>query len=359
MRLLKVHVLYECGGDGRPHGCGEIRLIRPLSYPSIKDEIQLTYGTDVPQSNVDIVVVERLWDNHRRNPALLMSELCALKKKGVKIIYEIDDDLLSVNSDIGVRLFPSTTQRMWIREVARLADGIIVSTPNLASRFKSLNKNIVIVQNALDDTLFNDAVRLNMIASSKKPIVFGYMGTPTHFEDLLLILQPLRSILFEFRESVQLEIVGVGDSSMLKSLFPNLPVTLRQVPTSAVSYVKFVNWMQSNLRWDFGIAPLVNSTFTSSKSDIKYLDYGVQGIPSIFSNVPAYNNTIKHGVNGLLADNSVESWVQCLRMMINDKTLRSNLAAEAHSHILDSRLLKTQSNNWVDALRRLIAHPLV
>lgn len=351
-KLHHVHVLYESSAGGLPHGCSVIRLLRPLSHPSIQADLSLTQGLNLPDQLVDVLIIERLWD-HTCDWQRHLAMLQIIRAQGTKIIYEIDDDLLSANSEVGDRYWPTTSQKMWLRQMIRFADGVIVSTSKLADRLAALNSHIEIVENALDEQLFEKSREINL-KESGGVIVFGYMGTLTHLDDLMSIIQPLRTVLARYRDRVRFEIVGVGDNAVLKAAFAGLPVTFLSVPPQAVLYEEFTAWMQENVRWDFGIAPLIDTPFTRSKSDIKFLDYGVQGIPGIFSDVPAYNTTVRHLINGILA-NDIHSWEMWLEKLILDDQLRAGLAKQAHCDVWEERMLKTSATNWLDALNRLLS----
>jgi len=351
---FRIHVLYESSAGGLPHGCSVIRLLRPLSHPSIQVDLSLTQGVTLPDQPVDVLIIERLWD-HSCNWQNHLAKLRIIREQGTRIIYEIDDDLLSINSEVGASNWPTETQKMWLRQMIRFADGVIVSTPELADRLAGLNPHIEIVENALDERLFEQTREIKL-KEADGVLVFGYMGTFSHLDDLMSIIQPLRTVLARYRDRVRFEIVGIGDSTILKAAFTGLPVSFLQVPTQSVLYENFTAWMQENIRWDFGIAPLIDSIFTRSKSDIKFLDYGVQGIPGIFSDLPAYNKTVKHSVNGILA-NDINSWEIWLEKLILDDPLRTRLAKQAHDDTWRERMLKTSATKWLRALNKLTLRP--
>lgn len=351
-KQLRVHVLYESSIAGLPHGCSVIRLLRPLSHPSIQSQLSMTQGMSIPTHPVDVLIIDRMWDqtcDWQRHHVLLQN----VRKQGTKIIFEIDDDLLSLNSQIGDYDRPTTPQKMWLRQMIRFADGVIVSTPELADRFAVLNLHIEIVENALDERLFERSHEIHVKNSDHGVVVFGYMGTFSHLDDLMSIIQPLRTVLARFRDRVRFEIVGIDESEVLKAAFEYLPVSFLSVPPQSVLYENFTAWMQENIRWDFGIAPLIDSIFTRSKSDIKFLDYGAQGIPGIFSDLPAYNTTVKHLVNGILATDTL-SWETWLERLVLDAPFRVELAKQAHADIWEKRMLKSSAANWLKALNKLI-----
>jgi glycosyltransferase involved in cell wall biosynthesis len=349
---LRVHVLYESSTGNLPHGCSEIRLLRPLSHPAIAGDVDLSYGLKLPEHPIDALIVERLWD-HSCDWHGQREQFARLRAQGIPILYEIDDDLLTVNSEPGARDWPTEAQRMWLRQIMRFSDGIIVSTPNLAARLRELNPVVEVVPNALDDRLFG-ATREFPAPAPRDELVFGYMGTFTHVDDLISIAQPLRHALARHRGRVRFEIVGVGDTSLLSSLLGEHPVRFLHVPTESVQYEKFAGWMQANLRWDFGIAPLVDSPFSRSKSDIKFLDYAAQGIPGIFSDVPAYRSTVRHMENGLLATD-MASWSAALETLIADATARGRMARHAHQEVWRNRMLAQRAHDWLAAIRKIVA----
>jgi GT2 family glycosyltransferase len=349
-RPLRVHVLYESSHFGSPHGCSVIRLLRPLSHPSIQAQLTVTQGLAPPAHHVDVLIIDRLWDQiceWQRHHAMLQS----VRKQGTKVIFQIDDDLLSVNSGIGGYDWPTTSQKMWLRQMVRFADGVMVTTAELANRLAVLNPHIEIVENALDERLFERS-REFALKEPDDVIVFGYMGTFSHLDDLMSIIKPMRSVLARYSDRVCFEIVGVGDNAVINEAFAGLPVRFLSVPPRAVLYENFAAWMQDNIRWDFGIAPLIDSIFTRSKSDIKFLDYGVQGIPGIFSDMPAYNSTVKHLVNGILATDA-HSWEAWLEKLILDAPLRAELAKQAHADTWKKRMLKSSAANWLKAINKL------
>jgi hypothetical protein len=348
---LRVHVLYESSSGEVPHGCSEIRLLRPLAHPALEHDVSLTFGLALPREPVDVLIVERLWDHscdwdlHRR---LLMAQ----RRQGATLIFEIDDDLLSLNTEAGVREWPEAEQRMWLRQITRFADGVIVTTANLAHRLEALARCVEVVPNALDEKLFGPSRSLPASGAEGSPVVCGYMGTLTHLEDLLSVIHPLRRTLAQQRGRLRFEMVGIGETALLQDLFDRLPATVRLVPIESVPYARFAAWMQTNLRWDFAIAPLIDTRFSRSKSDIKFLDYGVQGMPGIFANVPAYAGTVVHEGNGLLAGDP-STWETCLLRLATDGGLRSRLRERAHGEIWRQRMLATQAPQWLAAIRRI------
>ncbi len=306
---------------------------------------------------VDLVIVERNWISRLGYPGL-RELFCTLTGRNIPFLYATDDDLLrkpvdffDVDGSLAMHAKPL------IRWLAREAVGILVSTNPLANALAGLNRNIAVVPNALDERLFAARRSRPTALPTGQPLVFGYMGTFTHLDDLLPVAQAIRRILHTANGKLVFEIVGVGDQQLLKRMFHELPVVFRIVPKEAVPYEAFVDWMQTNLHWDFAIAPLVDTRFNRSKSDIKYLDYAALGIPGLFSAVTPYEATVRHRDNGLLVGNSAHEWESALRTMTNDAPLRERIAGIAHDEVWSQRMLEQRATDWLLAIRMLLSAP--
>jgi len=345
MPRLKIRILFEHSADLIPHGSAYIREILPLTHPANAGEFIVNLGTDYGPA--DVVIVQRMW-----KPGFCLDLVEQLvdraRKDGACLIYSIDDNLLDL-PDIPIEALRA------IRYLCRESDGILVSTHFLKERLQYINTNICVIPNALDERLFtNDGGNISQRTTVGERKVFGYMGTYTHDADLMMVLQPLRSVMRIFSGSVEFQLVGgLADSAFLKSL-EGFTVRVLRVPVEEVEYPRFVSWMKSNLGWHFGIAPLEDTYFNRSKSDIKYLDYSALGIPGIYSAVPAYQATIQHMDTGYLVDNTPTAWAEALERMLGEDDLRERLASQAQEHVFSTRTLEHCGRAWNDAIRSIV-----
>lgn len=345
--MLRVHILYEHGGDLRPHGCSYIRLILPLSHPGNSGTIKVSWGADYEPA--DVIIIERLWKPvSDRSPEGLVARVRA---DGCCLIYAMDDNLLDVTTERLGHRSVTYDELMTIRYLMRESDGVIVSTPSLKERLAGLSSNIHVVPNALDERLFNQ--RPEVVSVEKpRPTTIGYMGTFTHDADLMMILAPLRRFLRRNAANVEFQLIGGCRESAFVDSLKDLPLRLLD-PQGNVEYPKFARWMTSNVRWDFSIAPLEESIFTHCKSDIKFLDYSALGIPGIYSNVPAYKNTVRHLETGYLVESDAASWETALERLLSDVALRDNLARNAEQYVTTTRMLKQNFEIWRDAITEI------
>lgn len=341
MGVISVHVLFEHGADHKPFGVAYIRDILPLSYPTNSQIFKVTSGTTYQQA--DVIIIERMW-----KPGATLSQVQELvdqvrSDRGC-LVYSIDDNLLDLDH-IPVEA------RMAARFLCREAHGVLVSTNFLRSRLNHLNPKIYVLPNALDERLFEVHGRRAAIHSTDpEHKTIGYMGTFTHDADLMMVFQALRRILRKYQNNLQFHIVGgVSDPSIYK-MFKELPIKLLRVPVKDVSYPNFIKWMANNTCWDLGIAPLENTFFNRSKSDIKFLDYSAFGIPGIYSHVPSYEKSVQHLKTGYLAWNTPADWSEGFELLLSNDQLRLELAKSAQDYVFSKRTLKQCAVNWRDAI---------
>ena len=352
MAKRRVHVLHGYYGAEIPYSCTFIRLLCPLSHPALEEKIDLTHGTAEEIPDCDLLVVERhtLWPYESQLDGFTRV-LASCRRRGVPVIYELDDNLLDLRRDEPWEKYPGDSLRSVVAFLARQADGMIVSSPALAERVARLRGNVVVVPNALDERLFGFAP--DPPAPDAAAVTIGYMGTLTHEADIRMVLAPLRALLVRHAGRVRLEIVGGAEGERIASLFGGLPYRTRE-PGLEDPYPKFVAWMRAHLRWDVAIAPLEDDAFTRGKSDLKYLDYAALGIPGVFSDVGPYRGSVRHRETGLLAKNEPKAWADALEEIVSDGVLRARLAEAAKAEVHGSRMLRTNATKWSDAIETIV-----
>ena len=121
MTRPRVHVIYEHGGDLRPFGSAQIRLLRPLSHPTLRDHFEVTFSWTYRGEPADVVIVDRLW---RPDVSLAAAHQLVqdVHQAGARFIYAVDDDFLSLPATAVPGYFNAAKRNvadLWLRE----ADG--------------------------------------------------------------------------------------------------------------------------------------------------------------------------------------------------------------------------------------------
>jgi glycosyltransferase involved in cell wall biosynthesis len=344
-----VRVLFQHGPLGEPHSSSSIRLLQPFRQPAFRAVYDVSFGATLGSARPDIVIVERLVSQDmtiQRLEALLAE----IRQTSARLIYTLDDNLVDAWPTHRWVSSGEAEAQLMVRHLIRSADGVVVSTDALARRLTRFDTPIRVVRNAVDTSMLAVVAAEPPATAADRPRrVIGYMGTRTHDDDLMMIRQALRSVLARHSQSWEVRVVGALGDARLMAAFARLPARLGG-PAVKLTYPSFMAWAAEHMRWDIGIAPLVDNALTRCKSDMKYLDYGALGIPGIYSQVPPYA-TVRHRETGWLTPNTTEGWIEALEALIGDADLRSSLARNAHADVCASRSMGVCACEWIAALR--------
>lgn len=353
MKRYRVHVLYEHGEDLRPFGSAQIRLLRPLTHPNLADEVDVTSGLTYDDQEVEAVVLDRFW---RPDVTLQLVEdvLQRVHRAGGRLIYALDDDLLSLTA--GQQSWFSDRHRQVARFLLAQADGVLVTTPALADRLASFNRRIEVVPNALDERLLAGGSPSSLDTPfGRRRITIGYMGTQSHDDDLMMILPALRRAAGNHLNELEFQIVGVAERAETLKAMAGLPVRVIRPRWEEVEYPLFLLWFTGRLSWDIALAPLRDTPLNRCKSDIKFLDYCAIRAAGIYSKGPAYESSVQHLETGWLAENDVDAWSEALEQLISDGALRLQLARNASAYLHSARTLACTGSRWLEAVSNFLA----
>lgn len=345
----RVLLLYEYSVVGLAHSSAQIRLLRPLSYPTPQDRFEIVPAPIYTGQPAEIVIVDRTW-RPEINTDMADALIEQIHASGAKLLHQIDDDLLTLPLS---RSF-TAAQRDAVAHFVRGADALLVSTPVLAERMAAFNRRIYTVPNALDERLFVPRMGRAPSVWGNRPVVIGYMGTMTHDGDLRLVLDALIDAHQRTQIPFELEILGVVYEDETWRMLRSLPFPVRKRHAPTVEYPHFMAWFTAEVHWDIGLAPLQETPFNRCKSDVKFLDYSAAAIPGIYSKGPVYSPSVTHGVTGWLADATMESWRDALLTLIADADLRRGIATNAQRHLLQQRTLAQRSQEWLAVLEAVL-----
>lgn len=235
----------------------------------------------------------------------------------------MDDDLFNLPADM-----PTMPWRQKaLRNLLSVSDIINSSSPYIIEKYKndSAGKRSAI----LDTAVPTDEVERSLSRISEKikeedqkvRIVFAAGGN--HEPQFRKFIEPSLSKLSEkYGNRISLSFVGVhpniasDDYKFEVNFFESLPL---------LEYRKLMREQD----FDIGLSPLNEDEFTKCKYFNKYIEYGMVGIPGIYSNVEPYTYAVRDSENGLLADNNSDSWYKSICRMIDDKRLRLDCAKNA------------------------------
>ena len=281
----------------------------------------------------DVVVVQRIL------PFLdELREKC--EKHGIKLVYETDDDLLGVEENSPSYEYVNRVSKSII-DFIDASEVITVTTPTLASKFDE-NK-VVIIPNYYVDSVLD--IKDNIKTEGK--LKLGFYGTLTHSKDLFLI----KNVILMLKEKYDFDFEVIGgfnaednvDEDWFKSI---------QLPPSNMDFEKFMKWLPEAIDWDIAIVPLEDSPFNQCKSELKFIELAVLGLPGVYSDMCVYNTVVNDGVNGFLASNEDE-WIEKIEKLILDKDLRKIFRDNALNKVLADYTIEDRVKIWDEILYKI------
>ena len=243
-----------------------------------------------------------------------------IKNRARKLIYDIEDFVTEKNSNIAstskfIQFFRFTSR---IKFLVKNADHVISSSPSLNDYCISLNKlsSSTFISSSINTNRF---IPKNNYENDHK-IVIGWTGTfssKPFLESIIGYLKELNSI-----SDFKLRIISNC----------NFEIDDLDVELIEWSKEKEVEDLQGI---DIGLYPLENSKWVLGKSGLKALQYMSFGIPTVATSVGTSKDIINNNINGFLV-NSKDEWINTLKKLIEDNTLRKRIGLEARETIMNN-----------------------
>jgi len=253
----------------------------------------------------------------------------ALKKI---VIYDIDDLIFDRNKleekFSGQEKLLSEHERRELfvgadlyRQALEKCNYALASTPSLANEMKRVlpKEKVFVHRNGLDETVSRYLTfKLRKLPRNFTSIFYG-SGTKTHDADFRVVSSVLAKILSE-KPDVRLTIVG----------YLSLPEELFEYASQIdqIHFLDLESYLEVLSQADINIAPLEKGIFADCKSEIKWLEAAVLGVPSVVTATQTYQECLKNGVNGMLAD-TAEEWYEALNLLLGDRRLREVIGKNA------------------------------
>lgn len=299
-----------------------------------------------------VLVLQRVGDT-----PLARSLLDQVHRSGGVALYDTDDLIFDPQAfqwihspDFKMAMRRSLYQQDMLlqRALLQACDGCLVSTDYLAGLVRPVSgKPVWVHRNAanvemagISETFFN----------RRRPpdgrVIIGYAsGTPTHSRDFALVAPALRQLL---RAHSQAELWVIGHL--------HLDDSWREFGARVRTF-NAVKWRDLPARLadlDINLAPLAqDNPFSQSKSEIKWMEAALVGVPTIASATDAFQYAIRDGQNGLLVHTDAD-WLPALERLL-DADYRERLGAAARDAALAGYLPLQRARDALNLLNNTAA----
>ena len=333
-------------------GVGYYRIIKPaeqlkrLGYDvTVKGKEVELYGDDL-ETRWDTIFKEFdvFWTSYFQSAEMAAAIFYHAQKHGKKVVLDCDDNYLDVpDSNPHADVFKhGKKERAFTTTALSFADVITVSTEPLRQKLydhikaiHGIEKEIIVLPN------MNDVKDWTHEKTPADKFTIGYSGSTSHFDDIRMVLPAVVKIM-QKHAHVQLNFIGSIPKPDIKKYFKGIPKDILDrigIVGATATFKDYPEWLAVQ-GWDIGIAPLVDTEFTRSKSHIKWLEYSMCGVPVVASRVYPYFmpvngiETIQDGVTGMLVKQT--EWFDVLDELVQSKTKRENLAKNAYKYIKEN-----------------------
>ena len=320
------------GRPAAPDGCGYYRFWQPFRAM----ELYSTHRIVIPPVGEhsfcpDLDQVEAFDVIAQQRPAgKLATQLWRVWKGLTKLVYEVDDNLLSPDSSALPNLMDDEIQET-VRANLRRADLVTVSTEKLAEVYRPYNDNIKVIPNFIHQ----DVLKIERPHNDKLTICWA--GGANHLQDLELLREPVNEILAT--EDVEWHMLGAD----YRPIFKDRGTWTNWQP-DVWEYYKAIDG-------DIGVIPLRETPFNLCRTPIKALEYAALGIPVVASDIEPYREFVKDGETGFLVRTENE-WSLAISRLIHDQDLRTEMGAKAKK-VATQHTIQQGWKHWIDAYEEI------
>lgn len=275
-------------------------------------------------------------------PAQVKRLVTLAHKFAKKVYYDIDDLIFEYDKISGLDFLQNDEYRDFhaycddIKRSMLQCDGYLTSTNALAEQIADsmksdkvyINRNVASAEMAI----ISLSEKKHVKRDSKK-IVLGYFsGTKTHDKDFELI----RNVLLQIMEKHSNVCLRIGGQITLSKEFDPF---IKRIDT-----FEFVSWKQLPklvASVDINLMPLENELFHVCKSENKWQEAALVGVPTIASYNSELALAFSDGKEGYLCKDCKE-WEEKLEKLVVDEKLRDELANNAHEKVMREYITYTR-----------------
>lgn len=232
------------------------------------------------------------------------------KKINPNMLLEFDD-----------AIFLTPLHKRKISKVIAMSHHVIVGNDYLKSFASKFNPYVTIIPTVVDTERYvpkDDYCVKNLLT-------IGWIGLAYNLPYLKNLAEPLRRLKDR-----------IGDFNLKIICSRGLDIDGVNTIFEHWSYADEIASLRS---LDIGIMPLPDDEWAKGKCGLKVLQYMACGVPVVASPVGVNKEIIRDGYNGFLAANE-EEWIDKLKLLAKDETLRRRLGIEGRRTVEECYSLK-------------------
>ena len=278
--------------------------------------------------------LKRRWDLrglHRADAVLIERQLFdadetdleqQVRRRARRLVYDVDDAIH--------RQRPAKFATLW-----RTADVVIAGNDWLADAAREHCGDVVTIPTCVDTSRFRPVERT--AEPPGRRLRLGWTGTSSNLPQLAAIRGAIESL----GDRVELEVLSDENLNAWAELHT------WSVPVITTRWTR-AEELAALARFDIGLMPLADTAWNRGKCGFKLIQYLATGLPAVASPLPV-NAAIAAGGAALLAE-SVGEWAAALQRLVDEASLRSDLAKRGPERVAAQYSIASQSDRWLAAV---------
>ena len=339
-------VLFISGIDGDTR---RYRCVHQQEQLALKGAATALCEDDDPQLLADVFEYDLIVLHRVPFSPLIDLVIQLAHTQGKPVVFETDDLIFvpELEAHIGfVDTLAPEAARRFRSDLARLeetfqrCDCVLTATEFLAQEARRRGKPVYVARNAPSAEMFQLSEqawaqrqqRVSQEAQRSTVVLAYFSGTGSHNRDFQTIAGPLVWVLSTYPQTW----LHIGGQLDLGPAFEPFWDRIRRTP-----YVTWRELPQIIAQTDINLAPLEpDNPFCQAKSEIKFVEAALVGVPTVASRVEAYEQAIIHGQDGFLAV-TPDDWRSALQTLLDHPDERRNIG-EAARHSVYTRYTPEQ-----------------
>ena len=277
----------------------------------------------------------------RPNDCLSVKIARHAKKQGRLVVTLFDDDLLNIPDNVPL----APWRKKNIEKILKLTDVLVSSSEHILQKYKD---RFLIKRIAKIDTIVREDEFSKCEYDDHEQIRLVYAAGPKHVGLFNQFILPVLPMLCD-RYGKRLSLTCIGLYPEIQQFADKIDVKI----VSSMPLLEYRKYMQKQ-RFDIGLAPLVTNDFTKCKYYNKFLEYTTANIVGVYSKTEPYTYVIDDGINGFLAEDSVDSWYEKLCYAIDNADSRKKCLKNAIRWIKDNNSVESISDRLIEDIPEMI-----
>jgi len=286
-----------------------------------------------------------------------------LKEAGKKIVMDNDD---TYKSDAGVPVqmfgkdrekldFALTSLDQKLKEFAKIADMVTVSTEFLKKEYEEVNKNVVVLPNCVDPFDWDEPEKND--TGKVRILITGSVASNKDYENIIPLLEKLKE-----RKDVQL-------------ILQALPADKEELKQSREVYKPEIDfWKQYDVEWypfmslpeylnfiptlkaDIMLIPRHDNYFNRCKSNLKFLEASMAKMATVAQSFPdglSPYEVDKEDTKHLMLATTPQDWIDKVEKLLDNPEEIDILKEKAHEYVKTSYNINNNAQLWVNAYKTL------